>query len=152
MGVGAAVIYVDTSWNSGVCQCGYCINIGEKWFAESSPIFECDDNNSAEIKGILIACQKAIEAHHGIYPEYVGSYHLKVYNDNITAVTVSDSSYTPSKKANGKFQSTSEIKDWCTDNNVILKCIRKKRNDTVMKKCDKLSKAYRKEKLCLYQK
>lgn len=145
MGVEDAIIYVDTSWNGGVCQTGYHIEIGGECFEGSSAVFQCMDNNSAEVKGIQIACQKAIEGHHAIFPNKTGSYRFLVYNDNITAVTVSDSMYTPSIKARGRFQSTTEIKNWCQEQNVILKCIRKKRSHRIMKKCDRLSKKFRKE-------
>ena len=143
-----ATIYVDTSFNNGICQAGYYIyfNFGNEPYVNCTEVFEAPDNNSAELYGIQKACEVTMNMYKSVYnydeePEY----HFKVFNDNITAVTVSDSGYKPSKKANGRFKHTKWIKAWCEENNITLKCVRKKRSHVIMKKCDKLSKSYRKE-------
>lgn len=144
MGVIKATIYVDTSFNSGVCQTGYYIEFNGETITGSSEVYHCSNNNSAEIHGIKLASELIVTACSILYdPEDRESFHFTVYNDNITAVTVSDSKYKPSKKANGKFKSTAEIQAWCKENNVTLKCIRRRRGDPIMKKCDKLSKEHR---------
>jgi ribonuclease HI len=148
LGVVDATIYVDTSFNGGTCQTGYYIYFNEQPLIGYSNTFSCSDNNSAEVTGILLACQKAVEVFQQVSLGATNKYYFTVHNDNITAVTVSDSKYKPSKKANGKFKLPREIKTWCEENNVTLKCIRKKRGDCIMKKCDKLSKSYRKGGFC----
>ena len=148
MGIITATIYVDTSFSSGVCQTGYYIYFQACPIIGHTEVFEASDNNSAELKGIEKACAEAINCITGEVnnKENLDQFNFTVYNDNITAVTVADSNYKPSKKANGRFQSTKDIKAWCDENNVKLKCIRMRRGDPIMKKCDKLSKTYRKEK------
>lgn len=134
-------IHCDTSFNKGKCCTGYILNIDEKIIKDRSSVFHATNNNEAEITGILIACKRVLTE-----INIEDAVKMNVYNDNIVAVTVSDSNYTPSNKAKKKFTTSYLIKDWCKENKVHLHCMRKRRNAPIMKECDKLSKVYRKTK------
>lgn len=154
MGVIKATIHVDTSYNNGICQTGYIINIGNNILKEYSTIFSAVDNNVAEIKGIQIAVQRAVEYYLNNHSPIHYKFFFTVYNDNIIAITVTDHSYVPSKKIkdSSKYKETKLLKEWCIEKNVILNCNRKKRSRPIMKECDKLSKIYRKNKRWKYLK
>jgi ribonuclease HI len=143
-----ATIYVDTSYNNGTCCSGYVIHVGEgKPLMERSPLFEAVDNNEAEIHGVYIAVKVALSLIKKKYGDSIDKkfFVFKVYNDNHTAVASCCTGYVPRKKATKRMNVLLELKEYCGDNRITLNCIHKKRSDVTIKKCDRLSKEYRKE-------
>lgn len=135
------VIHCDTSFNNGISCTGYIININNEIIKGSSSVFNANNNNEAEIMGILISCKIAIKKiKKGTPSKFI------IFNDNIVAVTVTDSRYKPSAKAKKKFKAPNLVKEWCELNDIQLTCIRKKRSSPLIKECDKLSKVYRRQR------
>ncbi len=148
MDVIKATIHVDTSYDNGTCCSGYVINIGRIVVKERSYIFEAVDNNEAEIHGIYIAVKVAMNVIKKQYGSEIDKkfFVFKVYNDNVTATAVCSTGYVASKKSLKRMDVLYDLKEYCGNNRITLNCIHKKRTDPTLKKCDRLSKEYRKEK------
>jgi ribonuclease HI len=138
-------IYVDTSFCNGTCQSGFVIKHKSIEYAGSSSIFHAPDNNTAEMIGMQLASEEALILLNNEYVLVQPSYYFDIYNDNISATTFIDVNYKLRIEETEIYKTTHYIKEWFQNQNIYVKCHRMKRNRPQIKKCDKLSKVYRKK-------
>jgi len=137
--MGPLKVYVDSSYRGkdSKCQTGYIYAspYTNKMQKISSVVFMSDNNNDAEIMGVYLAIE-----------DIYNKYHIKdfiIYNDSIIgcAMLKEDTKITP--RTFKDHPMLKMIKDYFKEKCITIDIRRLPRKDPMMKKCDKLSKAYR---------
>lgn len=135
-------IYVDTSFRfkDNMSQAGYVYTdpTSRKMYMKSSVPFYADNNNDAEIMGVFYAIQDVRKQHKGIGNGFI------VYNDNVIACTMLNTTKELSKSVIKKHKEIKVIKDYCKKHNIKIKMVQVSRRNSTIKLCDRLSKKFRK--------
>lgn len=132
-------VYVDSSFRAkdGMCQSG-CVfhdSVLGKQVSFSSDVFEAYNNNDSEILGFYYVLKR-------IYEKYDIT-NFKVINDNIVACSMLDGHKKITKKVLKEHPVLEFVIEYFKEHDINVKTEQVGRSHKMMKKCDKLSKAFR---------